>query len=313
MTQAVVKFQCRIEELPILGSFLLSSMQGSLADFTAFSPDYNAGFMTTANADLAAVEALINPKQLTKELKVITKRIYANQASLRNKIDYLEGYINRAQGLTMDKKDFGISEVRKKNNSGDIEGLISAMAYLLTNVNVAANLTAVTAKGYTTAQNTALVTLKDALKSDNILQNNKVNDRNNKVIANYAKLNAFWDKIVDIADAGKRIYKLSAPNRVDDFTMAKLKARIRQEHYNTRFEGVITSGNAPLNKAKIELKPLAGGRRRTANSKANGQFEITSMEAGDYNVTVSATGKATVTDVITIVTGTPLSMNYSLA
>ena len=140
-----------------------------------------------------------------------------------------------------------------------------------------------------------------------------MNDRNNKVIANYAKLNAFWDKIVDIADAGKRIYKLSAPNRVDDFTMAKLKARIRQEHYNTRFEGMITSGNAPLNKAKIELKPLAGGRRRTANSKANGQFEITSMEAGDYNVTVSATGKATVTDVITIVTGTPLSMNYSLA
>lgn len=47
-----------------------------------------------------------------------------------------------------------------------------------------------------------------------------------KVIANYGKLNLFWDKIADIADAGKRIYKSTAPNRVDDFTLAKLKARI---------------------------------------------------------------------------------------
>lgn len=310
MAPVTLKIKCRIEELPVLGSFLLSSMQGSLPDFTAFSPDYNAAFMTAANADLAVVEALINPKQLTAELKVITTRMYSNMNLLRGKIDLLEGYINRATGLTIGKKDFGISDVRKKNNIGDVEGLVNALTFLLTNV--ANNLVAITAKGYTPAQNTALTTLKNDLKADNIAQNNKVNERNNKVIANYGKLNLFWDKIADIADAGKRIYKSTAPNRVDDFTLAKLKARIRQERNNTRFEGKISSGGTPLNGAKIELKPLAGGRRRTTKSKANGQYEITSMEAGDYNVTVSATGKTPTTDVITIVTGTPLSMNFNL-
>ena len=312
MAPVVLKIQCRVEELPVLGGFVLSSMQGSLADFTGFSPDYNAAFMTTANADLATIEGLINPKQLTKELKVITKRIYANQTLLRSKIDFLEGYINRATGLTMDKKDFGISEVRKKNNSGDIEGLIGAMSFLITNVSIATNLTALTAKGYSNAQNTALIALKDAFKADNIAQNNKVNDRNNKVIANYAKLNAFWDKVMDINDAGKRIYKATAPNRLDDFTMAKLKARIRQERNNTRFEGVVTSGGSALKGASVELKPLAGGRRRVTKTKATGAFEIISMEAGDYTVTVSATGKTSVTDEITIVTGTPLQMNFDL-
>ena len=310
MAPVTLKIKCRIEELPVLGSFLLSSMQGSLADFTAFSPDYNAAFMTTANADLASVEALINPKQLTAELKVITTRMYSNMNSLRGKIDLLEGYINRATGLTIGKKDFGISEVRKKNNIGDVEGLINAMTFLLTNV--ANNLAALTAKGYTAAQNTALTNLRNDLKADNVAQNNKVNERNNKVIANYGKLNLFWDKIIDISDAGKRIYKATTPNRLDDFTIAKLKARIRQERNNTRFEGVVTSGGTALKGASVELKPLDGGRRRVAKTKATGAFEITSMEAGDYTVTVSATGKTSAVDEIEIVTGTPLKKDFNL-
>lgn len=179
-------------------------------------------------------------------------------------------------------------------------------------MNIATNLTALTAKGFTPAQNTSLTTLKNDLKADNLAQNTKINDRNNKVIANYGKLNAFWDKIVDVSDAGKRIYKATAPNRLDDFTMTKLKSRIRQERNNTRFEGVVTSGGSPLKGARFELKPLAGGRRRVTTSKATGSFEITSMEAGDYSVTVSASGKTSVTEEVTIVTGTPLKKDFDL-
>lgn len=47
-------------------------MQGSIADFTAYSLDYNTAFMNTANADITTLEGLVNPKLLTAELKVIT-------------------------------------------------------------------------------------------------------------------------------------------------------------------------------------------------------------------------------------------------
>ncbi len=57
---------------------------------------------------------------------------------------------------------------------------------------------------------------------------------------------------------------------------------------------------------------MAGGRRRVTTSKATGVFEITSMEAGDYSVTVSATGKTSVTEEFRIVTGTPLNTNFDL-
>jgi hypothetical protein len=308
MTPIKLKISCRIEELPVLGGFIITSLQGSLTDFTGYSPDYNTAFISTANADLVTLEGLVNPKQLTAELKVITARIYSNLTILQTKIDLLEGYINRAVGLTIGKKDFGISAVRKMNHKGDIEGLVAALNFMLTNVSN--NITAITAKGYTAAQNTALIALKDGFKADNIAQNAKVNERNNKVISNYTKFNAFWDKIMDICDAGKRIYKSTAPNRLDDFTMTKLKARINQERNNTRFEGVIKSEGAPLNGAKVEMKPLGVGRKRSIKTKADGKYIIKSIAPGDYMITVSASGKITVVDEVTIVTGETLSKDW---
>jgi hypothetical protein len=64
--------------------------------------------------------------------------------------------------------------------------------------------------------------------------------------------------------------------------------------------------------ARIELKPLAGGRRRVTKTKANGKFEITSMEAGDYSVKVSANGKNSVTEEISIATNEPFVKNFEL-
>ena len=312
MAPVKLKIKCRIEEVPTIGSFLITTMNTSLADFTAYSPDYNPAYITTANAELATIEALINPKQYTAELKVITTRIYNNSTILRSKIDFLEGYINRATGLTIGKKDFGISQVRTKNNNGDIEGVVNALTFLITNVSIPTNLTAIQAKGYTTAQHTALINLKDTLKADNTAQNSKINERNNKVTANYTIINRFWDKIVEIADAGKRIYKSTAPNKVDDYTINTLKKRINQERTNTIFQGTVTTASTPLNKAKIEILPLAGGRRRTTTTKADGTYTLTSVTEGEYIVNITATGKTPQTDNITIKIGFPTTKDYDL-
>ncbi len=311
MSTTPLLIKCRIEEVPAIGGMIIGSLETNLADFTGYSPDYSPAYLTTIKGDLTTIEGLINPKQLTAELKVITGRIYTNQAALRPKLDFLEGYINRATGLTINKKDFGISAVRTKNNNGDIEGVVSALGFLLTNVGN--NMAALTAKGFTAAQNTALTTIQSQLKNDNVAQNTKLNERNNKVVANYGKINAFWLKLTDICDAGKRIYKHTInANKVDDFTMAVLKRRVNQERTNTKFTGNITSGTTPLKGAKIELLPLAGGRRRTATSKLNGEFLIASLLEGEYLVNVTAAGKAPQTINITITKGQASVHDFNL-
>jgi hypothetical protein len=280
--------QCRIEEVPTIGKFLADSLSINLGDFTAFSPGFDAGYLTTFNTKLATISELINPKQYTAELKVITLRINTNRVSLRPKIDFLEGYIKRATGLTIGVKDFGVSEVRNANNRGDVEGLIEALSYLLTNVGN--NMAALEAKGYTPAQHTALGTIKSNLYEDNAAQNAKMNERNNKVVNNYGLINDFWVLCADVSDAGKRIYKSMAANKVDDFTIAALIRRIRQEQKKNKFAGVVKLEGEVIGNAKIEMIPVTEGRRRTTKSDANGKFEIKSLTEGEYIVNISADG-----------------------
>ena len=309
MPETKLLIQCRIEEVPTIGGFLINSITTDLADFTAFSPIYNATYLTNANTQLAAIEALINPKQLTAELKAITLRIYTNIAVLRSKIDFLEGYIIRATApLTIPVKDFGITQVRKANNSGDVEKLLTALAYLLTNANN--NMAALTPKGYTATQHTALTTIKTQLNDDNIAQNAKLNERNNKVKDNYTLINDFWKNIcTDISDAGKRIYKKT--NKADDYTIAELKRRIRQEQKKNKLQGAITSAANPLN-AKIVMIPVLEGRKRTAKTNAKGKYEIKSLKEGDYIVTATADGKQPKTLPATIKKGETTTLNFDL-
>lgn len=315
MVLVKLKIRVRIEEVPAIGRFLIDSLTTDFADFTALSPLYNAGYLTNANGKLAVVEGLINPKQLTAELKVITLRMLSTMEGLRGKIDKLERYIDLASGLTIGKKDFGIGKVRSEINQRDVEGLIGALKDLLKNVNN--NMAALVAVGYSAAQHTALQTAKSDLTADNTAQNAKVNERDNKVIANYGLLNEFWDIMTDIGKSGRAIYKTSFPNKVDDYTIAALKRRIRQEQLKQKLFGLITFGGNPFAGAKIAIKPLLGGRRRstlsTNSSKATaGKYELKSLAAVDWVVTVSAAGKKTINDVVTIVSGNALERNFEL-
>jgi hypothetical protein len=300
-------------------------MNAGLVDFNNYSPDYDAAYVANGLAKLAVIEALIHPKQFTAEMKLITGRVYGNMDALRGKIDFLEGYINRATGLTMGKKDFGIHEVRSANNRRDVEKLIDELEYLLTNVTN--NFGALSAKGYTATQHTALSTIKTELYNDNAAQNTKINDRNNKVTANHGLINEFWVICTDISDAGKRIYKSIATNKVDDFTIAELKRRIRQEQKKNKFAGVVTLVAPPppageeadttqagkvFANVKIEMIPVTGGRRRVTKSNAKGIFEIKSLTEGEYIANFTAKNAVSQSYSIKIETGKTTTLNVAM-
>ena len=74
---------------------------------------------------------------------------------MASSIDFLEGYANRAIGLTIASKDFGFGDVRTSNNSGDIEGVVKNIRTEATNA--ANNMDTLVAKGYSDAKQTALI------------------------------------------------------------------------------------------------------------------------------------------------------------
>lgn len=310
MALVSLKIRCRISEVTTIGGFLLDSLGTDLADFEQFSPDFDAAYLAAGKAQLAAVDALINPKQFTAELKVITQRMRANMGALRGMMDALEGYVERAEGLTMAAAGFGIGAVRKANNRRDVEGLTAAIGYVLGNV--ANNMAALAAKGYTAAQRDALAGVRAELLADNTAQNAKVNARNVNVVANNGVINAFWRTCMDICATGKRIYRTAEANKVDDYTVAALVRRIRQEQKRDVFEGVVTMGGSGVKKAKLWLSPVTRGYRRSVTTNRKGQFVLKGLAAGSYMVTVLVGGAVVASRMVTIVTGEARREEFSL-
>ena len=305
-----LKITCRIEELSVLGGFLLSSMESSLGDFTAYAPDMDGAYVAAVYAELAVISALKQPKQVTAERKVITMRIYEESLLLREQMNLLEGYAMRADGLSIDWMDLGISAVRTKIKSKDVEGLLSAVAFLISNVED--NMAALSAVGYTASQHAALTAAVAGLKVDVVAHNDMRNERNNLATENYAKFNAFWLRLQDIADAGKRIYRWTAPNRVDDFTISTLIGRMRAERRPTLISGVVEQEAVPVKGAKIILIPKDGGHRRIAWSKSDGGYEMRGMKAGNYRMQVEIDGKWVWEGAVDVVNGVRLEVDVGV-
>ena len=304
MKKVKLKIASKIGEVPTVGSFLIASYNNDVAAFTDYSLDYTVGYGTNLELDRKAIEQLIFPKQITSELKVITGRIYSNQDQVVFNINQLEGYAKRASGLTVGYKDFGFSEVRKANRSGDIEGLVTALENVTQLAGNAVNMAALTLKGYSAAKQTTLVGLMNSLETDNTAQNSKINDRAKLVEDNHVTINAFWDKLVDISDAGKRIFGTVSAEKNNQYVMQRVLGRMRNDAAKTAVLGVTEP------KSRLEFKPLGGGRKRVAYANAKGEYKVPGIAVGEYQATKITKGKPNVVKNVVVETGGHVVENF---
>lgn len=228
MTEVLHLSSLRIEELPVLAEMVARSLERDLADFSAYSPDFNAAYLEAFKAKISAVEELIHPKSMLAEQKVITERLYANIERLRDPLNRLEGYVKRTKDqLTMAVKDFGIVALRRILGKKDVEGLLDGLKVLLQNIE--ANLAALKSKGFTEEAFGLLENLSKEIKTDSLDQQSKINARRQLIADNAKTLNELFDQIRDVLQTGKILYKLSQPLRLEDYTLSKLRKNIRSE------------------------------------------------------------------------------------
>jgi len=278
----------RLEEVPTIGQFTIDSYIRDSGDFSTYKPlKYTAGFLTALQAKAVLVNGIVNPVVLTSELKVITLRLTNSLLGLRNTMNLLEGYVADATGLTVAAADFGISGVRQKVNSGDVEGLNGALSTLLTNVNN--NLTALNTAGYPTGAETALAAVKLNIFNDNAAQNVKENARAALVVANIGVINDFLKDIKAIWADGKRQYKISNKTKLKDYTNTAIIKRIRNDELHTLIVGRVLNKLGKIEAdAKIKARPsIAGKRGKTVKSDASGKYELKGLRPTTYLITVT--------------------------
>lgn len=280
--------KCRIEEIPAILGFTKDTYLRDKVLLEGYKPlRYVAGYGTSIDTLKTNVEGIVNPKQLTAELKVITLRIFTNMIALRPKLDRLEGYLNDAVGLSVSKEDFGISPVRKKISSDDQEGLNGALLYLLGNLN-AANMAILTPLGFLPADRTAIDDLRKSIADDNTAQNTKISARANLVVANFSVLVDACNFIKAQWADGKALFKNTDKTKLKDYTNAQIINRVRQEALKTKIVGVVQRASVPEKGAKVVAKPVLGGRGKTVKTNVNGEYELSGLREGSYNVTITA-------------------------
>lgn len=227
MSDLKKKFTCRIEELPVLGGFIGISFESYIIDFINYSPDFKEPYLANYKARLNAVEEIVFSKKIGHELKLVTARLYKTMDELREPLNRLGGYVDRAVDLSVNTKDFGIRKVRDSINRRDTEMFLSGMAFLIQNIDD--NMERLAAKGFSDSSRELFLSVKNKVKEDNDLQNIKIGERSNLVHANMRKLNELWLLMSDIMKTGKILYKNTDAARAKEFTMTVLKDRIRQE------------------------------------------------------------------------------------
>ena len=307
----MTRITIRLEDLVPVGTMTINSCETDIADFEALSNEYSPAYITAARTQMAAVDAVINPRMLISERVIITQRMDTNLGLLLDPMNKLEYYVDNATGLTILPKDFGISEVRAARNSGDMQALDTALRNLLANTAVAANLAALIVKGYSAAKNTVIVNLRAAYSSDNAAQVAKDKQITTLRINNAPVLQNFWDTLSQIWSAGKSIYKVHNPKNAKYYTLSHIESIIHSNALHGGFRGKVTHLGIAIKGLVVEIKPVLGGHTRKSTTDVLGDFDITSLAGAEYSYTVYQAGVVLKAGTFVLATAQKLLLNIA--
>jgi hypothetical protein len=229
------KFNCKNEELPVIGGFLSSSMKRDIVQFENLSPKFDEGYILKFDASIETCSALVNPKEETAEIKIITQRLYTVFNETHEKANSLEFYLKLAKStIPVSAADFGITALRKKLMIKDAEGVLQNLHIVIDQtVRYQTELVAV---GMPLSFVEQLNGLYTAISNDNLLQYEMMRNRRELVESNVHTLNDLFAYIQEICDAGKLLFRGKDPVKVEEYTFRDLLKKVRIVHRKPQTE-----------------------------------------------------------------------------
>jgi hypothetical protein len=222
------KYHCKDEELPVITGFVVDSLERDLNDFSAFSPKFNTAYLGELKSKLLGIELIFTGKKFTAELKKVTSNLNEVVASLRPRLNQIEGYVKLAgSALTTETSGFGVSAVRKPLNRGNVEGILAASNLLLHNI--AINEHKLAEQGLSPDTTRAFLRLVTTIDSLNREQNRLAGQRAVEIEMHLEQFNDLWEMLSEVLVVGRSLYKGVDSVRLKDYTMAWLRKRVNAE------------------------------------------------------------------------------------
>ena len=218
----------KLEEIPVIGGFIIDRVEKDLAAFTGASPDIDQSFIDILKVKQENVTTMVTRNEKTGEIKAITKALHASMDSLKPRLDLLEIKLKRA-GVQLAKPiaAFGLPKLRANIKSKNAEGSLAGLALLLREIDN--NTAALQAKGFTAAMREEFAALLASISSYNKLQNEKIDERGELSAENNAMLLDYWRDIAELMSIGKLLYKDNAVKK-KEYTFTALRPRLKHAH-----------------------------------------------------------------------------------
>ena len=221
-------FQCKFEELPVIGEFVVDSARKDIADFSSFSPVFTALYFDGIDAKIAVCREKVRSWVVTQELKATTEKLVNMTGGLRVKLNLLEGYLKlAASDLDVKATDMGLSVVRAAISRGNTEKVIMGITEML--IAVRRNQAALEARGMKPALITEIAAIAQDISDLNVKQNELESARNRLTEENMELFNDLWKALLPVFETGKALYRGVDGAKLKDYTVAQLVKRIDHE------------------------------------------------------------------------------------
>lgn len=228
MSKADVRnYNCKDEELPVIGNKVLFSFKRDQADFISFSPKFENGYVTGLEDKIQTVFELVEPKSETVQLKIITGGVYTAMDGLIDPINRVVGYMELGKlTKTISVADFGFTQLRKGIKSRDGESVIKSLHSV--NLNLVKFKTELTAQGLTEELTTKFSTATSIITEGKQKQYEIVSARKAMVQNNLGICNDLYDQISEIFSVGKILYKSTDPVKLKEYSFSDLMKSVRK-------------------------------------------------------------------------------------
>lgn len=222
------KFNCKMQDIPVITGFALASMERDKFDFIAYSPMFADPFMENMRTKQVECYEIVKAADVITHQKVVKTQLDADLGKLRLALNRMEGYLILSESK-MDIKinDFGIKTIRTALGKGDLEKTIAMGRTLISNVK--RNATELQAKGLKAE---AIVEMEDLINNIDALNekhNSKKDERSRATVGSNTKLNAMWDDLNIIINAGRALYRGVDNVKLKEYTITHLLKRVHNE------------------------------------------------------------------------------------
>ena len=215
---------CKMENIPVIGGFVISRAQKDLARIMEAAPDMDQAFLDALTAKQETVKVLVRPREKTAEMKEVTRGMYAVMDELKPRLNLLDIKLQRAgQQLGKPADAFGLVAIRSHIRSRNAEAVIADMELLLHDLD--ANMHVLETKGFTAAMREEFVSAANAIFLLNGQQNEKMDERAELTQDNKLTISDYWKGISELMVTGRLLYH-DDPVKLKEYTFAVLHRRV---------------------------------------------------------------------------------------